>query len=357
MSQMNKLSILLSIFILCGTAEASWYWPFGGKSEAPKLRVSELMEPVSETIDEASDLASEGKLAEAVEKYREALFKIDRIEVENADRAKSAAFATIRNKRAYVNAAIDSLLLRQAQQSARAVAVTDTTELEKKYEAMKRAAKERAALAKEQEAKARKEQEERAKKELEEKAKEAERARAAEKAKEQEKAKEAEKPAEPEKVAEPEPAEKPEAPAKPEPPPATAVQPPALAAPAEQPEDAALAQSSRRARLLLVSADIKCGNYNAALASIERLLAERPNDPAALNLRAAVETEKGEYEKAEQTLDLSIRNHPKSHFAYYNMARLILKTRGERGKEAARGYYEAGRVRGGPVDKSLEAAL
>ena len=298
------------------------------------------MEPVSELIDEASDLASEGKLEESVDKYREALFTIDRIELENADRAQSAAFATIRNKRAYVNAAIDSLLLRQAQQSARAVAVTDTTELEKRFEAMKRAEKERAAKAKEQE---------------QPKAPETPEAPAMEPEKPEPAAAEPENPeptaAEPENPGKPENPEPVVEPAEPQKPAVSAVRP-------GQPQpDTALAQSDRRARLLLVAADIKCGKYDAALSSIQRLLAERPNDPAALNLRAAVETEKGEYDKAEQTLDQSIRNNPKNHFAYYNMARLILKTRGERGKEAARGYYEAGRVRGGPEDKGLEAAL
>ena len=337
---MNKLSILLSFLILCGTAEAAWYWPFGGNKEQPKLRVSELMEPVSELIDEASDLASEGKLEESVDKYREALFTIDRIELENADRAQSAAFATIRNKRAYVNAAIDSLLLRQAQQSARAVAVTDTTELEKRFEAMKRAEKERAAKAKEQE---------------QPKAPETPEAPDMEPEKPEPAVAEPENPeptaAEPENPGKPENPEPVVEPAEPQKPAVSAVRP-------GQPQpDTALAQSDRRARLLLVAADIKCGKYDAALSSIQRLLAERPNDPAALNLRAAVETEKGEYDKAEQTLDQSIRNNPKNHFAYYNMARLILKTRGERGKEAARGYYEAGRVRGGPEDKGLEAAL
>lgn len=330
----------MSFLILCGTAEAAWYWPFGGNKEQPKLRVSELMEPVSELIDEASDLASEGKLEESVDKYREALFTIDRIELENADRAQSAAFATIRNKRAYVNAAIDSLLLRQAQQSARAVAVTDTTELEKRFEAMKRAEKERAAKAKEQE---------------QPKVSEKPEVPAMEPEKPEPAAAEPENPeptaAEPENPGKPENPEPVVEPAEPQKPAVSAVRP-------GQPQpDTALAQSDRRARLLLVAADIKCGKYDAALSSIQRLLAERPNDPAALNLRAAVETEKGEYDKAEQTLDQSIRNNPKNHFAYYNMARLILKTRGERGREAARGYYEAGRVRGGPEDKGLEAAL
>ena len=90
------------------------------------------MEPASELIDEASDLAADGKIDESVEKYRKALAELDRIELENPERAKSTEFATLRNKRAYVNAAIDSMLLSQVKQNAKAVAVSDTTELEAK---------------------------------------------------------------------------------------------------------------------------------------------------------------------------------------------------------------------------------
>ena len=120
------------LVLACGV-QASWYWPFGSddvSEDAP--RISELMEPATELIDEASDLAADGKVDESVEKYRKALDELDRIERENPERAKGAEFATLRNKRAYVNAAIDSMLLSQVKQNAKVVAVSDTTELEKK---------------------------------------------------------------------------------------------------------------------------------------------------------------------------------------------------------------------------------
>ena len=121
------------MLVLAYEAQASWYWPFGSddmSEEAP--RISELMEPATELIDEASDLAAYGKIDESVEKYRKALDELDRIERENPERSKGAEFATLRNKRAYVNAAIDSMLLSQVKQNARVVAVSDTTELEKR---------------------------------------------------------------------------------------------------------------------------------------------------------------------------------------------------------------------------------
>ena len=78
--------------------------------------------------------------AEAIEAYRRALAELDRVEGEYPERANKPEFATLRNKRAYVNAAIDSLLLGQVKANAKAVAVSDTTELEKKL-AAERAAK------------------------------------------------------------------------------------------------------------------------------------------------------------------------------------------------------------------------
>ena len=129
------LSVALSLGV-----QASWYWPFGSNDDLEEVeppRISELIEPASELIDEAADLAAEGKADEAIEKYRKALGELDRIEMENPDRAKGTEFATVRNKRAYVNAAIDSMLLSQVKANAKAVSVSDTTELEKRLAAEK----------------------------------------------------------------------------------------------------------------------------------------------------------------------------------------------------------------------------
>ena len=129
-----KKTIAVLCLLAAASASASWYWPFGDDDEEKKPpRLSELMEPASLLIDDASDLAMDGKITEAIEKYREALAALDKVERENPDRAESPEFATLRNKRAYVNAAMDSIILAQARQNAKAVAVSDTTELEKKF--------------------------------------------------------------------------------------------------------------------------------------------------------------------------------------------------------------------------------
>jgi len=132
---MRKFGIFALIVALFSGAQASWYWPFdSGPVDRKAKRISELIEPASLLIDEATDLAAENKVDEAVAKYRKALAELNRIESENPDRAKKPEFATLRTKRAYVNAAVDSLLLQQVQENAKAVAVSDTEELEKRLD-------------------------------------------------------------------------------------------------------------------------------------------------------------------------------------------------------------------------------
>jgi tetratricopeptide (TPR) repeat protein len=278
-----KFGILVCIFALAFTAQASWYWPFGSddvdeKKKPPRL--SELMEPASLLIDEASDLAADGKTTDAVDKYREALKELDRIERENPERVKAPEFSTVRNKRAYVSAAIDTLLMTEARYNAKAVSVSDTTELEKKLAAERNPQK------------------------TPEKNKKT--------------AVVAEKPAE-EKVVD----------VKPKKP---------------------LTKSQQ------VLADIAKRDFNAATLLIKEMLVEKPNDAAALNLRAIKEAAEGDLKAAERTLDQAIQSNPRNHYAYYNMATLMLQISAAN-KDVARRYYETGRAVGGPVDANIERAL
>lgn len=278
-----KFGILVCIFALAFTAQASWYWPFGSddvdeKKKPPRL--SELMEPASLLIDEASDLAADGKTTDAVDKYREALKELDRVERENPERVKAPEFSTVRNKRAYVSAAIDTLLMTEARYNAKAVSVSDTTELEKKLAAERNPQK------------------------TPEKNKKT--------------AVVAEKPAE-EKVVDVNP-KKP------------------------------LTKSQQ------VLADIAKRDFNAATLLIKEMLVEKPNDAAALNLRAIKEAAEGDLKAAESTLDQAIQSNPRNHYAYYNMATLMLQISAAN-KDVARRYYETGRAVGGPVDANIERAL
>lgn len=152
---MNRYCLLVVVVLMAFLAEASWYWPFGSseedasqeeKKEPPRL--SELMEPASAHIENAFDLAAEGKSKEAIEEYRKALEELDKIEEAEPERSKTPEFASLRTKRAYVTQAIDSLIFVEVQQNAKAIAVTDTSELEKKLQeeadAKRKAAREKA---------------------------------------------------------------------------------------------------------------------------------------------------------------------------------------------------------------------
>lgn len=318
---MNKFLFLSFIALFSLTSQASWYWPFGSDEEEKKEpRLSELMEPASRLIDEASDLAADGKVNEAVEKYREALEEIDKIEAENPERSKKPEFASLKTKRAYIGAAIDSMLLQQARENARAVAVSDTTELEAKLaeERGKKAAKpdkEKAEEEREVETLATIEKDERAPEELPEvKEASAEADRAAKRAEVKEK----------------------------------------LRAKRKGKKGGASARPLTKREAVMKAIAEK--NFDKANELIAELLNEKPNDAAALNLRAAKETAEGNYKAAEKTLDQAIQSNPRDPYAYYNMAVLYLQAH-PNNKSGARRYYETARTYGVPADPELEEEL
>lgn len=294
---MRKFAVIFCALVFAGGVRASWYWPFGsdeGPEESPR-RISELMEPATKLIDEASDLASDGKVDESVEAYRKALMELDRIERENPERAKGSEFATLRNKRAYVNAAIDSMLLGQVKRNAKAVAVSDTTELERKL-AEERGGGSRA------------------------KAKDEVEGRQSKSEAEVEQRKEAES--------------------------AVRLRPSPSPQPAPKP-------ATKREQAMEAIAN---GDYATAEALINEMLAAKPNGAMALNLRAAMEMKQGRFDVAEDTLDQAIMSNPRSHFAYYNLAILLLQ-KDAGNKASAKRYYETGRAMGGPEDAVLEALV
>jgi len=261
---MSRCCLVCAGLLICSSLQASWYWPFGSDEEEKREpRLSELMQPATDKIDEAVDLAGEGKVSEAISKYREVLAELDRVERENPERAKKSEFATLRNKRAYVAAAIDTLALHEVKQNAKAVAVSDTTALEKEMLGKKEKKDEK------------------------------------------------------------------------------------------KPSKTTQKKRSRRAQILL---DIENGNYDAAESSIKEVLASKPNNAAALNLKAALEVAQRKLKTAEKTLDKAISTNPRNYYAYYNMADLLMR-QDAANKTTARRYYETGRSVGGPVDNKLEELL
>lgn len=289
---MAKIGVFAVVAALSLGASGSWYWPFGSDDEKDIPRLSVLMEPASTNIDAAVDFAADGKFDEAIARYEAALRELDIVAAAYPDEMKKPEFSTVKHKRLYVKAHIDALKLMQVKENSKAVAVSDTTELEQRLAKEKSAASTVAAPA-------------------------------------------------PAAAEEPAPAAETPAPAAPAP----VAKKPASAAPAK-----ALTRSQRIAKAI---AD---GDYATADADIAETLRTKPNDAAALNLRAMMESAQGKYRDAESTLDQAIRSNPKSYHAYFNMARMIMKSN-PANKDGARRYYETGRAMGGPRNAALEEAV
>ena len=328
---MKRISIFFSIVAIFFTTNAAWYWPFGSDDEPERQRLSELMEPATDLIDKASDYAEDGKVDEAVASYRMALGELDRIELENPERAATAEFATLRNKRAYVNAAIDSLLLKQARKNAKSVAITDTTELEKKYRRLKDEREEMKNPAKRQSRIEDEEDADLVAKGLVEK---------------KEKVVEEEVVAVDEKRAGTE--EKIESDGKE---PATEIANQAGAKPRPK------RVLTRRDKINLAVADLNKNDFAGARLTVSELLAEKPNDEAALNLRGMIEMAEGDLGAAEETFYTCTQSNPRRPTAYYNLAKIVLKRRGADGRTAAKRYYDMSVDFGGAADSELEEAL
>lgn len=117
-------------------SQAAWYWPFGYDEDSTNAppRLHRLLEKANDYIELAEDASYDGDGDKAVENYRLALAELDRVERENPDRAETSEFAPLRNRRAACNAAIDAIRFAQIDANERAVAVSNTAELQKKWE-------------------------------------------------------------------------------------------------------------------------------------------------------------------------------------------------------------------------------
>ena len=303
-----KTPILILCFCAALGAQAAWYWPFGtdrdGTNAPPRLH--RLLQPANDFIELAQDASLDGDTVKALENYRLALAELDRVEVENPDRAASAEFAPLRLRRAACTAAMDAIRFAQVNENVRPVSVTDTTELQKRWD------KDHGLVVEEDEAK---------------------------------------KPAAPppqegKKPAAPPPqeAKKPAAPS-----PREEVKPKPAVKEATKPEE------DWKGRIAQAMADLRAQDYAAADVLLESMLKERPKDLNALLMRAAAQAGTQSYNAAQRTLERAMRAHPRSFLPYYNLANLLAQHGGD--LEAAREYYELGRTVGGPVNKALEAKL
>ena len=311
----NALFIVACAFAL--GAQGAWYWPFGsdedGTNSPPRLH--RLLEPANDYIELAQDASLEGDSEKALENYRLALGELDRVEAEHPDRAESAEFAPLRLRRAACTAAIDAIRFAQVNENVRPVSVTDTTELQKRWN------KEHGIEDEEEPPKP--------------------------------------KPAPRKKEAKKEATKKPEPPKdevkKPVPPPPEKDEVKSEEPKKEEAKRPAPLPKDWDGRIAQAMKDLRAQDYAAADVLLESMLKERPKDLNALLLRAAAQAGTKSYYAAQGTLERAMRAHPRSYLPYYNLANLLLQ-QGE-DLETAREYYELGRTVGGPVNKALEAKL
>ena len=342
---------LLLVFAVCATlfAHGAWYWPFGSKEDDPSkpLRLHRLLEEANNYIEIAEDEALKGNGDAALENYRLALSELDRVERENPDRAETAEFSPLRNKRAACVAAMDAIRFAQVNDNERAVSVTDTRELQKKWN-KKHGIKEEV---------------------KDERGKVKDEGAPVEVKGEEGKVKDEAEPVEPpveEPVAKVEvkpveaPAEKPVAKVEEKPETKMEVKPTEkpvakVEEKSEKKQEIKDDSSDFKHRLKTALAEVRNRDYVAADLLLEELEQERPNDLNVLLLRAAAQAGMGSNHAARRTLEKAMRAHPRSHLPYYNLANLLLDM-GE-SVDTARQYYEMGRSCGGPQWAPLERRL
>ena len=315
----NAFFVMLSV-VLAGMAlpvRAAWYWPFGEDEDSPdaKPRLHRLLENANDLIEQAEDAALDGDAEKALELYNSALTNLVDVAAKNPDRAEKPEFAPLRNKIAATSAAIDSIRFAQVNQNIRAVAVTDTTELQKKYDE-EQAKKKGLKLPEEKKGDAKKVEE---------------------------------------KKVESKPETKPDAPKKSENRPAPEkTSAPAASAPVKKPAPSKpVAVAGLDEKIQTALNEIQSKDFAAADLLLADLEKERPNDLNVLILRAAAQNGLKYHLAARRTLEKAMRAHPKHYLPYYNLAYLMFKLEGE-GAASARQYYELGRTFGGPQDLRLE---
>ena len=293
----NLISALAPVLALGLSLSASAAGPrpfdFDPDSTNKPPRLHRLLEKANEYIELAEDEALDGDGDKAIENYRLALRELDRVEAENPDRAESPEFAPLRNKRATCSAAIDAIRFAQVNENKRAVAVSNTTDLERKWRikhGLQTLADE--AFAKQEAAKTNA-------------------------------AAQASSPA----------SAATNAPAAKTPPPA----------------------ASYDVRLKEALAEVRKGDYATADRLLDGLEEERPDDLNLLLIRSAAQVGVGSLFAARRTLERAMKAHPKSYLPCYNLANLALRL--NENLDVARDYYEQGRALGGPRNEALEENL
>lgn len=333
-----KHTVLLAaaLFALASVpVRAAWYWPFGNDEDSPDSppRLHRLLENANDLIEQAEDASLDGDAEKALELYNAALTNLVDVAAKNPDRAEKPEFAPLRNKIAATSAAIDSIRFAQVNQNIRAVAVTDTTELQRKYDEeqakKKGGGKTDAAKKDAEKANAGKNGADASKKSSSKVSSEASSAKAADDSAVKANSKSGDK---------------------------GVVKAPPKDGGKMKAADADRAAMNFDESIQTAIRELKAKDYAAADLLLEDLEKERKDDLNVLILRSAAQSGLKYYLAARRTLEKAMRAHPKNYIPYYNLAHLMFKIEGE-GVDSARQYYELGRALGGPRDSRLEAKL
>lgn len=334
---MKHTALLVAALFALASAplRAAWYWPFGSDEDSPDRppRLHRLLENANDLIEQAEDASLDGDAEKALELYNAALTNLVDVAAKNPDRAEKPEFAPLRNKIAATSAAIDSIRFAQVNQNIRAVAVTDTTELQRKYDeeqAKKKGGEKKDATKKDAEtADAGKDKGDASKKTSAKVESEASAAKAADG-----KAVKAESKSDDKSVVKAQPKDGGKA----------------------KPANVDKAAMSFDEGIQTAIRELKAKDYAAADLLLEDLEKDRKDDLNVLILRSAAQSGLKYYLAARRTLEKAMRAHPKNYIPYYNLAHLMFKIEGE-GVDSARQYYELGRALGGPKDSRIETKL
>ena len=331
-----KIKIFLaSAFAFALSANAFLFFS-SNTNRPPKLHV--LLQPANELIEEAQMFELNGDADKAVENYKKAIEELERIAAENEDRAGTAEFAPLRNKLAICNTQIDAIKLEQVSAAERRVTVSDTRELQKKYNAkhgIKDPADAKDAAAKLGDAP----------KPAEKRMSESEIAEAEARMAAAEAAAKARPAAQPKKTLKEYLEDAKDAISAGEP--GKAVK--------ELVEVLRFDPDNWQARYFMAYAHVSLGDVGAAGVILSDMLEERPDDVPALLLHAAAELQARHFSAAQKSVERAIKVKPGYYAGYYDMARLLVETGASR--TAARKYYETGLECGGPRDEELEKEL
>ncbi|MBR4616699.1 MAG: hypothetical protein IKO55_13910, partial [Kiritimatiellae bacterium] len=255
-------------------------------------------------IELAEDESLKGDADKALDYYRQALDELGRVKAENPDRAETPEFAPLRNKIATCKAAVDTIRFEQVNSNIRAVSVTDTTALQRKWN-------KRHGIVDPEDAPAK------------------------------------------DPVPAPEPSKKDE----------PAAGQDAQDKPATQRETAELSQDATDASakdelndvLRQAAERLRNNEYSEAEKMLVKVSEKYPDDLNVLIMRSAATAGTGRLYAARKLLEQAVDAHPRSFLPHYNLAYLALEL-GE-GRKVARRHYEDGRELGGPVNEDLERRL